>query len=357
MQRRAAAMYLAFFLVIGAAAYGLLVTTSAPTVAMDGDSYASGDQITLGDRDYNVASVDSGGEAELTWVNDSAQLSASLENGSEVEVTAVTWDGQMDRYEATFEDGEQIPFNDSQYTVGINGSAPSLTLTDAEDANLSETFAVGDSLTYRENETTVTQIRSSTATVVWGGPYVVDVNNESVSNPTNATLVEVRDYGALTEADPALFNQTTRINGTLYVTLREEDRNVPVEEYFGPKERHLVSENGTLDYNGNETTVASVTNESVELTWSGTATETLELEAGENFTAGAPGAETQYFPFFPNNSSVKVFETDQRFGEYSDQKDEKSDYNSRMLGLWGIVDLSILAVILLLMAAYLPVRG
>jgi len=357
MQRRAAAMYFAFFLVLGAAAYGLLVTTSAPTVAMDGDSYASGDPITLGERDYTVASVDSGGEGELSWVNESATLSATLDNGSEVAVTAVSWDGQMDRYEATFEDGETIPFNDSQYTVGVNGSAPSLTLTDAENANLSETFAVGDSLTYQQNETTVTEIGSSTATVVWGGPYVVDVNNESVSNPTNATLVEVRDYGTLAEEDPSLYNQTTRIDGTLYVTLREEDQNVPVEEYFGPKERHLISENGTLDYNGNETTVASVTNESVELTWAGTATNTIEFEEGENFTAGVPGSETQYFPFFPDNSSVKIFETDQRFGEYSAQTDEKDDYDSRMLGLWGIVDLSILAVIILLMSAYLPVRG
>lgn len=349
-------MYFAFFLVMGAAAYGLLVTTSSPTVAMDGTSYASGDSITLGERTYTVASVDGSG-GELSWVNDSARLSATLDNGSEVAVTAVSWDGQRDRYEATLEDGQTIPFNDSQYTVGINASAPSLTLTDAENANRSESFAVGDSLTYRDNETTVTEIGSSTATVVWGGPYVVDVNNESVSNPTNATLVEVRDYSTLAEEDPALYNETSRINGTLYVTLREENRNVPVEEYFGPRERHLIAENGTLDYNGNETTVASITNESVELTWTGTQTNTVELEEGENFTAGVAGAETQYFPFFPGDSSVKVFETDQRFNEYRAQTDEISDYESRMLGLWGIVDLSILAAIVLLMSAYLPVRG
>jgi len=350
-------MYFAFFLVLGAAAYGLLVTTSAPTVAMDGDSYASGDPITLGERNYTVASVDSGGEGELTWVNESARLSATLENGSEVPVTAVSWDDQMDRYEATFEDGETIPFNDSEYTVGINASAPSLTLTNQDDANLSQTFAVGDTLTYRENETTVTGIGSSTATVVWGGPYVVAVNNESVSNPTNATLVEVRDYGALASADTELYNETTRIDGTLYVTYRANDTNVPVEEYFGPKERHTIAENGTLNYNGNETTVAAISNESVDLAWTGTQTNTIELEEGENFTAGVSGAETQYFSFFPDNSTVKVFQTDQRFGEYRAQTDEVSDYESRMLGLWGIVDLSILAVIILLMAAYLPVRG
>ena len=350
-------MYFAFFLVLGAAAYGLIVTTSAPAVSMDGQSYASGDPVTLGERGYTVASIDSGGEGELTWTDESGELTATLENGSEVPVTDVRWENQTDRYESTFEDGGQIPFNDSQYGVSINGSAPSMTLTSVNDTNVSESFAPGDSLTYRTNETTVTEIGESDATVVWGGPYAVDVNNESVSNPTNATLVEVRNYGDLASADPALYNETTRIEGTLYVTLREDNTNVPVEEYFGPKERHRIAENGTLNYNGNVTTVTSITNESVDLAWNGTVTQPVELVEGENFTAGVGSAETTYFPVFPDDSSVQIFETADRYEEYSEQRAEKSDYEDRRLGLWGIVDITVIAAIILLMAAYLPVRG
>ena len=85
-------------------------------------------------------------------------------------------------------------------------------------------------------------------------------------------------------------------------------------------------------------------------------TEEIELAEGENFTAGV-GSGTQYFTHFPDNTSVQIFETDERYDDYAAQKAEISSYESRKLGLWGVAEISALAVVILLMAAYLPTRG
>lgn len=346
-------MYFAFFVVVGAAAYGLLATASAPQVSMSGDSYETGDPVTLSDRTYTVSVSSSGDTGSVSWVNESARLTESFDRGGEIPVYLVSWDDQRARHEATFEDGSTIQFNGSEYRVSVNGTAATLTLTDAGDANVSESFELEDDLEYLGNETTLISVTADAATVAWGGPYVVDINNESVANPTNATLVEARDYEALAAEDPALYNETLTQDGVLKVTYRANDTNVPVEEYFGAPERHLIAENGTLQYNGNETTVTEITNESVAVAWTGAQTNSIELAEGENFTAGG----TQYFSHFPDNTSVQVFETGQRYDEYNSQREEISSYESRKLGLWGIAEISALAAIILLMAAYLPVRG
>jgi len=46
MQRRAVAIYLVFFAILGAAAYGLILTTSGPSVSVDGPTYENGADVS-----------------------------------------------------------------------------------------------------------------------------------------------------------------------------------------------------------------------------------------------------------------------------------------------------------------------
>lgn len=352
MQRRAAAIYFVFFLVLGAGAYGLIQTAEEPTITMDGDAYTAGDTVTLNGQEFTVASAESGA-GELSWVNESAAISTTLDNGSEVPVTDVRWEDQSARQEQTFEAGSTVEYNGSEYEVSVNESANSFTLTRADDASINETYAEGDTVNYQGRETTVASVDSNGATIVWGGPYQLVVRTENATDPTEADFVEQRDIQAMIEADPALYNETITQDGVEKVTYRANDTNVPVDEYFPPVERHTIAEGETLVYQGNESNVDAVTNESVELTRPGEVTNTISFSEGGNFTVG----DEQYFAHFQDNSSVLLEETDERYSDYRAEENEIESYNDRVVGLWGIAELSLLAAILLLATAYLPVRG
>ena len=96
-----------------------------------------------------------------------------------------------------------------------------------------------------------------------------------------------------------------------------------------------------------------MTNETVVLTRPGTAVETIGLSEGENTTIQG----TQYFAHYPDDSSVRILPTDERYSEYKESVDKAEDYDERVIGFWGIVDLSVVAVIVLVATALLPVRG
>ncbi|MEF8851549.1 MAG: hypothetical protein V5A44_06355 [Haloarculaceae archaeon] len=351
MQRRAVAIYLVFFVVLGAAAYGLVLTTSAPDVSVDGPTYQSGADVTFGDRTYDLSV--SGGSGELSWENESAVFDTTLDNGSVVPPTGVVWDGQTARREATFDAGSTVAYNASEYAVSVNDTAGTMTLTNPDDPADNTTVEVGSTFEYRGFEATVTAVSGDGATVVWGNGYRLVTETENVTDPTEATLVEQRNLTQLAVLDPALYDEVNDVNGTRVVTYRENDTNVRVSEHFDPAERHTIAEGETLVYQGNETTVHQVDNESVVLRRSGTATETISLSEGGNITVGGQ----QYFAHFPSDSSVRILPADERYDEYRASLDQVDEYNERVRGFWGIVDLSIAAVIVLVATALLPVRG
>jgi hypothetical protein len=352
MQRRAVAIYLVFFAILGAAAYGLILTTSAPSVSVDADTtYQNGADITFDDRTYDLSV--SGGSGELSWTNESAVFRATLDNGSTVPPTAVTWDGQTARQEATFDAGSTLAYNGSEYEVSTNDSAGTMTLTNPDTPADNTTVEVGSTFAYQGYDATVTAVSGDSVTVVWGNAYLLTIDAENVTNPTEATLVEQRDLTQAVTLDPAVYDEINTVNGTQVVTFRENDSNRPVSEYFDPVERHTIEEGGTLAYQGNETTIDAVTNETVVLTWPGTIVETIDLSEGENTSIRG----TQYFAHFPDDSSVRILPTDERYSDYKASVDRSEDYDERVNGFWGIVDLSIVAVIVLVAAALLPVRG
>ena len=351
MQRRAVAIYLVFFAILGAAAYGLILTTSGPSVSVDGPTYENGTDVTFGDRTYDLSV--SGGSGELAWTNESAVFRNTLENGSTVPPTDVTWEGQTARQEATFDAGSTVAFNDSQYEVSVNGSAGTMTLTNPDDPADNTTVEVGSTFAYQGYDATVTAVSGDAATVVWGNPYLLTVVTENVTNPTEATLVEQRDLEQAATLDPAVYDEINTVNGTQVVTYRANETNVPVSTYFDPVERYSFEEGDTLAYQGNETTVDAVNNESVVLTRPGTTVETIDLGEGENTTIQG----TQYFAHFPDDSSVRIIPTGERYSDYKASVDRAEDYDERVIGFWGIVDLSIVAVIVLVATALLPVRG
>ncbi|WP_159903318.1 hypothetical protein [Salinirussus salinus] len=205
MQRRAAAVYFVLFVLIGAGALGFVqVGMTQPTVQFpDAPEYASDDTITVDGRTHtvaNVTTVTTGGEGghgggggeevirgNLTWVNDSARMTATLESGStttyegteynvsldnetgEITLTALQNVSAILAADPAVED-EPFDQNGTQYVRYVeDGTLQPLSEYLPEPERL--TFAVGDDYRYPADSgnvtATVTAVTADTATLSW----------------------------------------------------------------------------------------------------------------------------------------------------------------------------------------------
>lgn len=221
MQRRAAAIYVAVFLLVGGASYALVATAERPHVQFSDpeERLAQGDQFTVDGRQYTVASVTaeaaSGGgghgggggvthAATLEWTNGSAPYTETWEHNA-----TVTLDGQQRRV--------VVPDEDDPSTFTLE--------------NVQNRSAILQSDPKADNET-------------------VTRNGE--------------EYVVVTE------------NGT--------SRLVPADEYFPEPERTQYSEGQQINYKGNQTTVGNVTAGTVPITWNAPRTNQVELAHASNVT-------------------------------------------------------------------------
>lgn len=92
MQRRAAAMYVLLFLVIAVGALGFITLTDGPSASMDDPDYelTLDDSVTIDGVEYQLTSL---GEftAQLTYVDEAAELSATFDDGDMVNITGTDY--------------------------------------------------------------------------------------------------------------------------------------------------------------------------------------------------------------------------------------------------------------------------
>lgn len=176
MQRRAAAAYFLFFLVLGASAYSVLALAEQPPIDIEGQTYSQGDSFSVDGRQYTVTELtaeqsEGGGggttlSGTLTWTNESAVSTATLANGS-----SVTYDG-------------------GNYTVAIanQSDVSSFTLQPSNNTTGSPLeFSTGDEFEYaQENVTaTVASVSASEVGLEWTAPQE---NTVGLSEGRNVTL-------------------------------------------------------------------------------------------------------------------------------------------------------------------------
>ncbi|NHN48363.1 hypothetical protein G9464_12260 [Halostella sp. JP-L12] len=285
MQRRAAAVYIAFFLVLAAGSYAFIATAQGPTISIDDPDHEleNGSELTLGERTYTATSVEasSGGgggghggggggeetlEATLTWTNDSAVFSD------------------------TWEDNSTVTLGETDYHLFIQNG---------------------------------TDVSEATLRTVPG--------NDSGANLTYDGQAE-RWY-VVREAD----------DGTRELTPYMQD-----EEFSN----ETISEGQQIDYQGNQTTVANVSNSSILLEWSGERTEEVSFADGEVFILNSSQTEgTEFVAHFPSEDRVLLSSDVEG---YESQVAEQDHFHERINGVWGIVIISSIATVLLTALAYLP---
>lgn len=285
MQRRVAAIYFVFFLLLGASAYSVLAVAEQPAVDIGGESYGNGSEFSVGGQQYTVLveleeseGEDHGGGGgaspvgELVYTNESARMTATWENDS-----VVTYQGE-------------------------------------------------------------------------------DFRVELDADASRVRLVEAFDVSARLQNDSDVFNETTTIDGIEYVTYRENNTNVRLDEYL-PEPRTVTFDVGdTVAYNGETTTLESVDESTATLAWTGPEERSISLEEGGNVTL-ADG--NQYFAHFKTHDEVEVViaQTDQSYDKYQNDIARQDYYHERENGLWGVIILSGIAAVLIISMAYMPVKG
>lgn len=264
MQRRAAAISIAFFLVIAAGAYAFIGMAEEPDVAIEAANQAASvsgtGTLVVAGVEYDVTDLNgTAGEASATWLNESARYTATLEND-----TTVSYQG-------------------ANYTVVV----------------------------------------------------------PNVSSPESFTLREFQPIDL----------PTVTQDGVEYVVIEEngDKRLEPVSEYLPEPTVHEFALGDEIEYDGNTTTVASLSTSEVTVEWFGPRTEDVSFTEGENTTL----SDSPYLATFPDAQTMVLTTA---YEDYASDQERIDYYHERISGLWGVAILSGLAALLMLGVAYLPSR-
>ncbi|WP_135805974.1 hypothetical protein [Halorussus marinus] len=200
MQRRSATVYAVLFLVVAAGAYSLIGTAQQPDISVEGDTYTEDQTLTVGDRQYTVASIGDG-EGTLAWTNESARYTATWENNTTTQLDNTTYrvliPNESDPGEVTLRQQFNLSENTSTVTQDetryvIVGEGDNRTLVPVDEYKRDQfgepdtrTFAEGESLQYEGNETTVSNITADVATLAWTGTRT---NEVGLAEGRNVTL-------------------------------------------------------------------------------------------------------------------------------------------------------------------------
>ena len=248
MQRRAAAIYVALFVLVGAASYSLIATAQQPTVEFDSPTYelAQGDQFRVDGQAYTVASVsETGGELQytresatyaVTWENESTQTlddeewQVVIEGDAPGEVTLREEINETAILAADPNAGEEtVERNGTRYVVRNNTRlVPAAEyFPDPE----TRTYAEGDAIEYRGNTTTVEAVTADAAELTWSAPRTEAAGVDHETNVTigeqtyfayvsdDSTIQLIDDYGSYQRQTAAIDQFQTYRNGLWGVSI------------------------------------------------------------------------------------------------------------------------------------------
>ena len=221
MQRRAAAIYFVFFLVIAAGAWayiGVAEDTQRPQFSVSGPTFENGTTQEIGGTEYTVENIESAGgsgsaelAATLLWTNESALLTETIDNGSiipyegadhEVIIGNVSAESpvtlqQYYNVSAMLQNDDAVENdlatqNGTDYVVYRSNQSLRPLAEYLPERNVAE-LGVGDSLEYQGNETTVREVTSDGVTVGRFGPAQLEAD---LSEGGNVTLANDEQYFA-----------------------------------------------------------------------------------------------------------------------------------------------------------------
>ncbi|MFC5278421.1 hypothetical protein ACFPM1_06545 [Halorubrum rubrum] len=224
MQRRAVAVYVAFFLLVGSATGVLVTTAQTPGISFENPDYdlSEGDSLEVDGEEYTFAGASETDGEVIGQVerNRTAEMSESWSNGSTVELDGEEWTVRIDGENATSvalvevldrtaileedpnADNETIERDGEEYVVVSEDDETRLVPADEYFPEPEErSYAVDDELEYDDRTVTVDAVSADAATLVWTGTETVStevVQNERVTIGETEFVAHFEDASTLT---------------------------------------------------------------------------------------------------------------------------------------------------------------
>ncbi|MEZ3116200.1 hypothetical protein RYH80_09770 [Halobaculum sp. MBLA0147] len=291
MQRRAAALYAVLLLVIGVASFSLISVATPPELAFEDPDHelSESDEFTLDGTTYTVDTID----AEMQSSGGGGGHGGGGGGAELVRSGTIVWTN--------------------------------------ESALATETWGNGSEVTY-QNDTYVAEIE---------GP-----------NDTDVTLREVIDRTAILQNDSSVLNETQTVDGTEYVVREADDGTrtlLPTEEYFPEPETYVFDGGESVQFAGEEFTVAAVSADEARL--SRVSPEEVEISVSNhaNVTVG----DQRYFAHFPDNDTLVLSDDYTVYQQYQNDQDTFKEHEN---GMWGVSIVTVAGATFLIALAFLPTR-
>lgn len=250
MQRRAATVYGAFFLVLALGSYGMIAAASAPTISVqDPDFRGTNDsQFTVGGVAHHVTVNNQTPSATIRWTDPAADYVETWEDGQEVTFQGTAYRVaipnesdpttlQLTEVRTLPEDVQTTTVNGTEYVV-VERDAGTRELVTTEEylddtQGPAETRELVEGRTYDNagNRTTLETVTNSSATLTWTAPRAhseqvsegetVELSGETfvAHFPTPDRLVLDRDVEAYEAQLAVIDTYHERINGLWGVSI------------------------------------------------------------------------------------------------------------------------------------------
>jgi len=263
MQRRAVAVFVAFFVLVGGLSLGLVVTAESPTLDAAGTELPEGETVTVSDQQYTVANVtvmeesdDHGGtsityEAVFEWTDEDAEYTETWENNSTVEFDGTTWrvlvgDGedpstvtleqQLDKAAILADDpdadNETVMHEGEEHVVVERDGNETLVPADEYFPEpTTREYSEGDTFDYSGNETSVDDVTTGAVELRWTAPKEKSTSagkrgNVTLSGQTffvefldGETILLSDDFEALAQHNDAVATHERHSNGLWGVSI------------------------------------------------------------------------------------------------------------------------------------------
>ncbi|RJX51884.1 hypothetical protein [Halonotius pteroides] len=219
MQRRAVAVYVALFVLIGVASYTLMVTAEQPQVAVENPNFqlSSGDGFTVDGQSYTAATVEEvteeGGhgststhrEATLEWTVANVETTDDWAVGDTITVDGQEWNvvstsASSVTVEEVIDRGAILEADPVADNTTYSGDSGEFVLVDDERVPVSEyfdpatvTFTEGETVPYDGQQATLDSVTNESVTVSWTAD---ESNSQTLKTGDTITLADNTTYTA-----------------------------------------------------------------------------------------------------------------------------------------------------------------
>ncbi|ERH06177.1 MAG: hypothetical protein J07HN4v3_01787 [Halonotius sp. J07HN4] len=257
MQRRAVAVYVALFVLIGVASYTLMVTAEQPQVTVDNPDFqlSSGDEFTIDGQSYTATTVEEvteeGGHgststhmaATIEWTLTGVETTDEWAEGDTITVDEREWEvitttNSTVTAEAVIDREAELEADPAADNTTYSGDNGEFVLVNDERIPVSEyfdpdevTFSEGETVPYDGQQATLSSVTNESVTVSWmtdksnsqelgtGDTVTLGDNSTYTAYFTGSNTLELTEDAEAYEAavaEQATFSQ--RVSGLRWVT-------------------------------------------------------------------------------------------------------------------------------------------